>query len=523
MLSPEPSQPFAKVTLTPPVWFIVGILACCVCILATAGWFSYRHDSSIKPPALNHETISSELVSVSGTESPAIDGVPSGEAEELMQRVDFAQTRWTESGIQVQPIVRGEFATTVRLTGKVSLNQDRIAHIYPMVAGAVESVSVRLGEIVKADQLLATIHSREIGEAKLKLFQVRLQLELATTKHALQMEVANNVSALTAALRQRMPIEQIEVSFRNRPMGLHRERLLAAYANYVKSKADVERLTGVTQAGAVSGSQLLSAEANRNADLATYQSRLEEVDYELRTANLLVAQAVQEAETQVAVAETSLRILGCRDEEIHRIKPTEQGEEISHYSIRAPFDGTVLTKDIVLREQVRPDVMLMSIADLSTVWITADLYQEHLPLLQSLANQTIQIHSEVWPERVFQAQVFFAGEVMDENTRTVSVRALADNAEQLLKPGMFVTVDLPGAGHSDALLIPPLAVQEFAGEKFVFVHQGGDQFERRTILVGPANPTAIVVSSGLEAGESVVVSGGFTLKSLLLAELLGEE
>jgi multidrug efflux pump subunit AcrA (membrane-fusion protein) len=66
-------------------------------------------------------------------------------------------------------------------------------------------------------------------------------------------------------------------------------------------------------------------------------------------------------------------------------------------------------------------------------------------------------------------------------------------------------------------------VQEFAGEKFVFVHQGGDRFERRTIQVGPANESALVVSSGLQADESVVVSGGFTLKSLLLAELLGEE
>lgn len=433
------------------------------------------------------------------------------------------QDRWAVSGIELQPTRMGPFSTTVHLTGKVSLNQDRVAHIFPMVEGTVESVSVGLGETVKAEQLLATIHSREIGESKLKLFQARLQLEMAKTKHELQTEVARNVDDLLEALREKMPIEKVEAAFRSRPMGEYRERLLAAYSNYTKSQADVSRLQDISNSGAVSGKTLLSAEASRNADLATFQSRLEEVGYGLRMSTLLSSQSLKETETQAAVAETSLHILGVSDEELTKIDPAEQGEGISHYLLRAPFDGTVLTKDVVLSEQVRPDVMLLSIADLSTVWILADLYQEHIPLLNSLADQTVHLHSESWPGRTFEARVFFAGETMDESTRTISMRAIADNAGHLLKPGMFVTVDLSGIAQQNALQVPLTAIQEHEGQKFVFVHLGEDQFVRRDIVVGSTNESSIMIKEGLQPDEPVVTKGGFLLKSQMLAELMGEE
>ena len=306
-------------------------------------------------------------------------------------------------------------------------------------------------------------------------------------------------------------------------MGEFRERLLAAYSSYTNSEADVTRLQGITTSGAVSGKTLLQAKANRNADLASYQSRLEEVEYGMRMASMLSSHSLKESETMTAVSETSLRILGVSDDELKTINPATQGEGISHYSIRAPFDGTVLTKDVVLSEQVRPDVMVLSIADLSTVWVLVDLYEEHVPLLESLGNQTIHLHSESWPGQTFDAKVFFAGETMDESTRTISLRAIAENAQHLLKPGMFVTADLSGTGQEDVLQVPLSAIQEHQGQKFVFVHRGEDQFERRSITLGPANETTVTIKEGLEPNEAVVVQGGFMLKSQMLADLMGEE
>ena len=431
--------------------------------------------------------------------------------------------QWKASGLKIETVQSQPFSKTLHLTGKVSINQDRLAHIYSMVEGTVEDVKVRLGQSVRQDDLLAVIHSREIGAAKLQLYQTRLQLELANARNDMQIKIVSNATDLLECLRSQMPIQEIEVRFRDRPLGDYRERALAAYAAFIKSDADVERLEGVSSSGAVSGKSLLAATATRNADQATFQSRIEQISHELTTSSLTTSQAVKESEVKVLVAATSLQILGVDARDIEAINPAEQGEALSHYTIRAPFDGTVLSKDVVLREQVRPDVMLLSIADLSTVWVSVDIYEEHLPLLDALKDQTITIRNDALPDQRFTAKVFFTGEIMDEATRTISMRAIADNADRHLKPGMFVKLELPIAQQPTSILIPSSAVQEHQSQKFVFVLQGSDQFLRRDVTLGLANESQVVVKQGLREGESIVTAGGFILKSQMLAELMGEE
>ncbi|MCO8123364.1 efflux RND transporter periplasmic adaptor subunit [Stieleria sp. TO1_6] len=436
--------------------------------------------------------------------------------------ISLPQEQWRASGIQIEAAGEEPLDRVLRLTGQISLNQDRVAHIYSMVEGTVDDVSVRLGQTVKSNDRLAVIHSREVGSAKLALYQARLQLELARAKNELQATIAANATELLQSLRDNVDIQEIETQFRDRPMGDFRERALASYAAYLKSDADVERLEGVSQSGAVSGKTLLAATAKRNADQATFQARIEQIQHELQTTTLMSSQAVKEGEAEVLVAATNLQILNVDAEDIAEIDPAKQGETLSHYAIRAPFDGTVLSKDVVLREQVRPDVMLLSIADLSTVWVVANIYEEHLPYLDSFKDQTITLRNDALPAQVFKAKVFYTGEIMDEATRTISLRAIADNVDHRLKPGMFVNIELP-IRQSESVVIPSAAVQQHEGKQFVFVHQGNDQFQRRDVIVGATSGNSIVVRSGLQKGESVVTAGGFILKSQLLAELLGDE
>jgi cobalt-zinc-cadmium efflux system membrane fusion protein len=441
----------------------------------------------------------------------------------LLSDILLPQSQWKAAGIQlVQPIM-SEFVTPVRLTGKVTLNEDRIAHIYPMVEGTVDEVSVTLGQNVTSDDLLVVIHSREIGQAKLDLYQARLQREIAIVKRDLQAKIAENTRRLILALRQMRPIQEIEQEFRAMSMGDYRERLLASYAGYLKSQADVTRLENVQDSGAVSGKLLLTAQATRNADLATFQARIEQIEYEMETEILLANQTVKEAETRVAVDSTSLRILGVDAKEIDGIDPASQGQAISHYPIRAPFNGTVITKDCALREQVRPSDSVLTIADLSSVWITADVFEEHVPLLHALDKKTVSIVNEAWPDKTFQAEVFFTGEIMDEKTRTISLRAIAPNPDRLLKPGMFVNVFIPGVSQGNGVTIPKDAVQEHEGKKFVFVHLGSDRFARRDVELGPSHERGVMIRAGLGINDSIVGEGGFILKSRMLAELLGEE
>ena len=159
---------------------------------------------------------------------------------------------------------------------------------------------------------------------------------------------------------------------------------------------------------------------------------------------------------------------------------------------------------------------------MSTVWLSADVYEEHLRLLQQVENQTVTFRSEAWPDRVFEARIFYTGDLVDSETRTISLRAEADNADRMLKPGMFVTVELPATAQATVLQVPLTAVQEHEGRSFVFLHGADDAFERRDVSLGRRNPTTVEIVDGLAAGDEVVVNGGFALKSRMLADLLAE-
>jgi membrane fusion protein, heavy metal efflux system len=156
------------------------------------------------------------------------------------------------------------------------------------------------------------------------------------------------------------------------------------------------------------------------------------------------------------------------------------------------------------------------------VWVTADIYEEQLPLLKQLAGQAIVVRSDAWPGRQFAARVFYTGDLVDEASRTLALRALATNAEGLLKPGMFVNVELPSLTVKGVLQVPLTAVQNYEGKTFVFVHQGGEAFVRRDVRLGRRSAEGVEVLEGVQQGDNVVTSGGFALKSQMLADLVSE-
>ncbi|MBX3421445.1 MAG: efflux RND transporter periplasmic adaptor subunit [Pirellulaceae bacterium] len=450
-------------------------------------------------------------------------GGPSSSVQ-LPVTVNLTESQRVAAIVKVAPAIEGPFSSSISLTGKVSLNEEKLAHIYPNVSGQVGAVKVALGDTVAEGDVLVIVNSREVGAAKLDLFQAKLQLELARLKLNLQAEIASNTKELLVALTKKMDITELQEQFTGRSMGDYRERLLQAYAVYVKSEADVQRLINVADSGAISSKQLLYAKASRNADSATFYARLEQIDYELSTSQLQASQLVKEAETRVAIATTNLRIMGCELRDFENFDPLQQGEAVSDYFIRAPLSGTVISKDVVWREQVRPDSQIMAIADLSTVWIEANVYEKDARLLESLKDRSVSVRNAAWPERDFPAKVFFTGEIMDEKTRTISMRAVANNAHHLLKPGMFVTISFASQSNDKPVIqVPSGAVLEHAGSQFVFVKLNDSTFERRDVEVGENNGSSTVIHRGIAKSDMVVTTGGFVLKSKMLESLMGDE
>ncbi|WP_437193165.1 efflux RND transporter periplasmic adaptor subunit [Planctomicrobium sp. SH527] len=478
--------------------------------------YQYRAGLPLLPPA------SIEQVADKEAEHQHSNQPESSTSETVSSVIEFPRTQWEPANLTIESVKKAPLSENITLTGKITLNEDKLAHVFPLVEGRVRKVQVGFGQRVTKGDLLVTIQSKEVGERMLQLFQDRLRLSFAKIKNQWAQDVGENTLSLIEMMRRDASIEEIESAFKERTMGEYRERLMTPYVAYLKAKIHISRLMPLSKDGAISGRQLIDAESERDATRAVLVSLLEQVSQDVKQAIQLSAQAVEETQTSAAVAEANLRILEFSDAALKEIDPSSQGDSLAHYPITAPFDGTVISKDVVLMERVGPERQILTIADLSSVWVTADIYESHLPLLAKLRDKPVKVHCDAWPGRTFEAQIFYTGDVVQEGTRTIALRALAPNDEGLLKPGMFANVTLPDVNTEDVLQIPYSAIQDHEGKSFVFIQTGEEEFERRDVTIGRRNQDIVEIRAGLNINDRVVSNGGFALKSKMLAGLLAD-
>ncbi|MGC3969318.1 MAG: efflux RND transporter periplasmic adaptor subunit [Pirellulales bacterium] len=139
-----------------------------------------------------------------------------------------------------------------------------------------------------------------------------------------------------------------------------------------------------------------------------------------------------------------------------------------------------------------------------------------------MAGKKLEFTAAGYGDRRFTAQVAHTGNSVDEKTRAVRLIAVAENPDRVLKPGMFVQVSLPVGEKKRMVQVPAGAVQTQGADSFVFVVRGEEEFERRNVRLGRSSGEQIEVVSGVKPNETIVVAGGFALKSEMLKELLEE-
>lgn len=463
---------------------------------------------------------------VAAPDEAATPGEQEGDGEhegETAGAAHLSEGKQRAAGIRVEPARRGDLTRSVRVTGKVALNEDRVTRIHPLVEGRVHEVNVQFGDRVKAGQVLAVIDSQQVGRAKLELYQRTLETRLAKVNYDWARQISQNAQALIGDLEKGLPIGDIEQRYPNKPMGDFREQLLSAYAELYKARADYKRLETLSDQGITAGKMFIDAEAARDAAQATFSGATEQIKFTAQRNELSAEQDLEKAQTAEAVSREILGILGHRNADMANIDPAIQGETISHYPVKAPFDGTLISKDIVLLDQVDPSTQMFSVADFSTVWLSADIYEKDLSLLDGLSDKTIRFRTDSYPDRHFEASIFYTGDIVDEKTRTADMRAIAENPEGVLKPGMFVELQLPTQTVPDVCQVASSAIQEYEGKKFVFVQIGDSLFERRGVRLGRAGNGTVEITAGVKEGEPVVVEGAFALKSEMLSDVMGEE
>ncbi len=196
----------------------------------------------------------------------------------------------------------------------------------------------------------------------------------------------------------------------------------------------------------------------------------------------------------------------------HQIRELERtGKIMKNLHIHSPFDGYVVQVGVREGQYVTPQTELYLIADLSKVWVYADIYEYELPWVR--VGDPAEITLTAVPGRVFRGQVVYVYPYADAKTRTVKVRLEFDNPDLLLKPELFANATLHTRPKSGVLAIPSEAVVRTGLKDHVFVVRGQGRFEPRIVELGVPADGWVEVLAGLTEGEEVVVSSQFLIDS----------
>ena len=231
------------------------------------------------------------------------------------------------------------------------------------------------------------------------------------------------------------------------------------------------------------------------------------------------SQAVQDRTAGlVDAARRRLLLWDISEAQVQQIERT--GQVRRTLTLHAPFGGFVTEKLVQAGQAVEMGMPLYRLADLSTVWVEADIYEDDLRFVE--LGQTMQVEIAAYPGTPFHGRVSYIHPDVRVDTRTARLRISLPNADGRVKPGMFATAQLESAIAALALLVPRDAVMHSGGHAMVFVDEGDGVLAARQVEVGADAGGRTQILSGLQAGERVVKRANFLLDSeSRLTESLG--
>lgn len=316
-----------------------------------------------------------------------------------------------------------EVRETLRVPGRVEVDETRVARVGSPVTGRVSELEVREGDDVKRGQILATLTSTELSNTQLEF--------------------------------------------------------LKAYSHKL-----------VADRAAARAKQLLDADVIGAAELQRRQ-----------------ADAVQAEADQNAAADR-LKVLGMSERAVARLAETRRVDSTSH--IVSSIAGTVIDRKVSPGQVVQPADTVYIVADLSEVWIVADVPETIAGSVR--AGQTVEVEIPAIPDRRIRGVLSFVSVIVNPETRTVRVRMDVPNQEREYKPAMLATVVIQGPPQKKRV-VPAAAVVRDENRDYVFVQTAPDAFALRQVTLGEEYDGVRVLAAGLRADDKIVVEGAFHLNN----------
>jgi len=279
-----------------------------------------------------------------------------------------------------------------------------------------------------------------------------------------------------------------------------------------------DKAPGEDSAGPLTGPITITPEAAKNlglkletADLRTLEKTLSALGHvEVDPARVVsLTSRISGRVTRLAVNEGDQVAQG---DFLLEIESRQVGEPPPRIEFKASIGGTVLDRHIFTGDSVEPDAHLLKIADLSSLYIVARIYEGQIAQIQP--NQKVRVRSEAYPDQLFEGTVEGHTAQLDPETRTLGVRVRVPNPGLRLLPNMRATLTIVTAEADSVIAVPLSAVLGEAGNLFVFVQDDKDPqtFLRTPVVVGQRDDRYVEIVEGVLPGANVVTVGNYQLQ-----------
>ena len=216
----------------------------------------------------------------------------------------------------------------------------------------------------------------------------------------------------------------------------------------------------------------------------------------------------QQNESLIEAAKKRLELWDLSDAQIAEI--TRTGKALKNITLYSPISGYVMMRNAFPKQRITPETELYTVADLSKVWIMADVFENESPMIR--VGMPVRVSLSYAAGRKIQGRVDYIQPQVDMATRTLKVRIEAENPDMVLKPEMFVDVEFQ-VGMPTRVTVPSEAVLNSGLKKTVFVDRGNGYLEPRQVEIGERIGNRVEITKGVRAGERLVISGNFLIDS----------
>ncbi len=486
-----------------------------------------------------------------GNDEPAIK--PAGSS--AITTVSLTDDKLKAAGIKTEKARYDRLSTGADVVGVIQVNSNRQVAVRPRAAGIVREVHVVLGQNVKAGDLLVTLDSPDIGTARLNLRARQRELATARFEADWKSQIAANVALLIPELRRALTLRRgsvpddedhvevlspevsaktdtrtIERQFADKQLGAYRGTLLQAYADFDIASHEEQKTKNLKVEHIMGEHPALVARHTREGIQAKLEAAIEQVRFDAAQEKRLADQQVRLAEYAVIDAAQRLRILGVSEDIPGLLARADLAskmaidEDVTIYQIVAPFEGTIIKRSEVAVPSQKADLsdVLFNLADLRSVWVTANVSESDLAKLPKIKDGVFRLTATAYPNREFSAKLLSVGAMVDPQTRTVPILAETDNRDGLFKLDMFVRINLDSSASEKALTVPQSALVEIENAKYVFVPVDNGP-ENRTYRLQPVEAgrqagDRVAIKAGLSEDDVIVSTGAFLLKSELILQ-----